>query len=317
MSYKFKVGLASILSLLFISACASKPTKTNENPGRLLKVDEEEATNAPLPAINIREKTQIIDARPAFEYSTAHIPRAIPIQWDEFSQSAPEQKGLLQSDLFSIARRLAREGIAPDTPVVVVGNGLRGQGEEGRLAWMLAYLGVSNVQFVDMNAVKGPLTTLTNRPTKNAPIWKPQTVDSLLCTRDEILHAVNKGGLFKPIQSHSSDFDKAMQKYRLIDVRSSAEYLGKEGFGLTQQVPDIGAINIVWKEFLTPQGRPQLSLAAKLESVGILRSERILVLDNNGVRSGTAVMALRAMGYKNAANCAGGIVDLMSAYNGK
>ena len=45
---------------------------------------------------------------------------------------------------------LARAGIAPDSSVVVLGRGLQGEGEEGRIAWMLAYLGVPNIQFANI-----------------------------------------------------------------------------------------------------------------------------------------------------------------------
>jgi thiosulfate/3-mercaptopyruvate sulfurtransferase len=302
-STRFPIPLVLFFALL--SACAHNPTEVKQNPSRILHSDAEMNSGAP---IVLSETTKVIDVRPNFDFTTAHIPRSVNLQWNEFSQSEPAQVGVLQADAFAIARRLARLGIEPSSQVLVVGDGLRGSGEEGRVAWMLAYLGLKNVQFIDFAALKGPVTNVDAAQIKNAPLWKPEINESLLATREEVLHVLNKSGVYK-----STVFKNApAQLYKLIDVRSPREYLNKEGLGLTRSIPNMEAINIEWKEFLTPQGRPNLAFAEKLRAVGITADQRILVFDTNGVRSGEVTMALKAMGFVNVANYSGGLLDLLS-----
>jgi len=57
--------------------------------------------------------------------------------------------------------------------------------EEGRVAWMLAYLGVKQVSFVDIASLKARMINTTQEQNKSAPIWKPKTVDSILCASKE------------------------------------------------------------------------------------------------------------------------------------
>lgn len=301
----FVVSFFLGLALTGLSGCASKPTAVRENPERRM-----EPVDASGP-LQVTPETVVLDARPAFEYSTGHIPKSLPIQWSDYTEPQPGQRGILQGDQFAIARRLSRFGIEPSSKVIVIGRGLQGQGEEGRIAWMLAYLGVTNVRFADMSAFTGSLTTLETSETKNAPMWKPEPIESLNVTRDELLHVINHRGTFQPT---SFKKDEAPVLYRIIDVRSAREYLGKEGIGKNRTIPNMEAINIPWKQFFDPQMRPNKDLSLQLQTVGVLPEHRVIVLDENGVASAAVTMALRSLGYDKAGNYSGGLEDLMSAY---
>lgn len=307
-----KLGLILYLPLLValgcvgsMTGCALKPTVAHENPDRKAEgINDASQTQAQVPIeepIVINERTVIIDARPAFEYSMAHIPRAINLKWSDFTEPEPEpmSRGVLQRDTFAIARRLARLGLTPDSQVVVVGEGTAGQGEEGRLAWMLAYLGIKNARFAALHSLKIHLTNIATENLTSVPIWRPEPVESLNVTKAELLEVINKAGQTKPLA--------------LIDVRSEREYLGKEGLGLIKKVPDMGAINIPWTEFFTDRLSINPSMRARLESVGIKPEHRIIVLGNDGVSSAAVTMALRAMGFSQAGNYAGGLRELLQA----
>lgn len=286
------------LSLLF-SSCAQKPTQVFET--RDVKTLTRPDLKAP---IQITEKTVVIDARDAFNFSMAHIARSVNLQWREFSQRKAPFTGLLQDDLFFHARRLARLGVTPEADVLVLGAGLEGEGEEGRLAWTLYYMGVKNVRYAAVNMFRVGWTNQTGeKPYESRPIWKPVVQESVWVKRDELstILGAKPGGYFK------SGFKKPELGGHgpvIIDVRSESEFLSKNlDF-------DIATINIEWKEFFTKLGRPDPAIVAKLKAVGITPDRRIVLISNQGVRSAAVTMALLDLGFMNAGNYAGGYAEL-------
>ncbi len=291
-----------LLSLLF-AACATGPTKVTESIDR--KGEAGVGQSAP---IRITPQTIVLDARPAFEYSVAHVPGSVHVQWYLFSD--PARPGELHGDYFSLARRLSWMGIHPDSHVVVVGKGLNGGGEEGRVAWMLAFLGVSNVQFTELDSLKLRLTSLPEQnPPKSAPLWKPSIVEDLRATREEVLFAINNQAVHRPGAFKTGE---PPVLYRFIDVRPVDDYLGREGFGARHTVPNMDAVNIPWREFFHPDMRVKSEMASRLKEVGLLPEHRIIVLSEDGVSSGAVTMALRSLGFPKSANYAGGLTDLLS-----
>ncbi len=298
-----------LIASLLLSACAVEPTKVQVHSPRQITTPRVQG----LADLKLDDKTIIVDARPSFLYSMSHVPQSISLQWDDFSQEAPAQKGVLQSDLDSVARRLARLGIARESKVIIVGNGDHGSGQEGRLAWMLSYLGVKDVDFVDILALKGKLDHIDIEPSltgagsqkyktvedeiaaharaqaaqvnsslKPVPSWTPVLDDSLLATRNEVLS----------------------KQARFIDVRTRPRSF--------DQIP-MSVIHISWKSFLTPEGRPNAKVEALLESKHISKDQRIILIDDQGLASGEVTMVLRQLGYSRAANYSGGWNDLASS----
>lgn len=282
-----------LLSVILFTGCQQLPTK----------VFEQSPTQTKAPAqsgeIQITSETVIVDARPAFDYSVSHLNGSLPLRPEDFTQREEKFRGLLESDHFSLARRLARLGIGPDTPVVVVGRGLQGRGEEGRVAWTLKRLGVKNVKFAAIDYFSIPLSSAEAPPRANVPIWKPAGDETLEVSRQVFLPTVTKPrtGANAPV---------------IIDVRPSEEYLGKVSSRQTKPPPDIGAINIPWTEFFRQNGLPNESVKPRLESIGITADRPVYVISNQGIESAAVTMVLREWGFKRAANYSGGYVELMS-----
>ncbi len=298
-----------ILVLLLVSSfgCALKPTKSSEKSPRIFKFTDQELP-AIMKSIPLDQASVIIDARSAFDYSLAHIPNSINVQWDEFSEVGTAFKGKLLGDLFSVSTRLSRIGIEPESKVLVVGNGVKGGGEEARLAWMMTYLGIKQVSFVDISSLKARMINTTQEQNKSAPIWKPKTLDSVNCTSKEFINVINQQGLLNPI----SFGQMPARIYKIIDVRSEAEYLGRQTLDEEAiEAPDVGAINIEWKQFFTKQGLPRKGIKKQLIEIGVKPEHRILVVDSRGVRSAAATMALLSLGFSNAANCAAGWKEII------
>jgi 3-mercaptopyruvate sulfurtransferase SseA len=297
----------SCATLSLVSACQNAPTRVRETPSR--KFD---AAGVMLAPIRIGPETVLIDARSAFEYSVAHVPRSINIQWTDFTELEPESRGVLQIDLSNYSRLLAARGIGPSSQVVVMGRGLGGEGEEGRLAWTLAYLGITNVQFTSIDSFKPRYTNVVEEnQAKSVPAWKLEPIESLNVTRAELLFAINNLGTTQPISFRSGDRPVI---YRIIDVRTANAYLGREGFGAKHKIPNMDATNIPWKEFFDSALHPRIDIAKRLNDVGIKETNRIIVLDDDGLISANATMALRALGFSNAGNYGGGLKELMTSY---
>jgi thiosulfate/3-mercaptopyruvate sulfurtransferase len=101
----------------------------------------------------------IIDARTREEFERGHIPGALWLGWEEWCAAAPPEGGplLAQEGYWGVladppsllTRRLAERGVRADGPLVVYADGPRSKGREGRIAWMLLYLGAPEVYLLD------------------------------------------------------------------------------------------------------------------------------------------------------------------------
>lgn len=305
--------------------CQTKQTVTRETVSRSFG-----GSQALLGPIALSEDVVIVDTRSSFDFSMARIPRSVSINWSDYSEREPAQRGWPQKDLFAAARRLARLGISPESKVVVLGLGADGQGEEGRVAWLLAYLGVQDVRFGRFGSVKSRLTTEAlpestkplfddereassrslqppETPAPGAPIWKPQVVSSLIVTREELRGAVSNNAMEKPWA-----FAGKSKTYRIIDVRPDKEYLGQRGGLRSKTVPNFNAINVPWKEFFTPDFRPLAETSERLQAIHVAPAHRIIVIDHDGVSACAVTMALRAYGYTDAGCYAGGYNDVLA-----
>lgn len=260
--------LISLVAASFLG-CAHPPTRTKESrPGQ--------RAGAKLVAEKISADTVILDARIPFQYDLGHLSESISLQWQDFSDR--DNPLALPVNLDPLARRLARYGISPSTPVLVVGEGRSGRGEEGRLAWALVGMGIQRVQMRDIDSVALPRTTQGPSGRKVAPLWEvsKKSVSRVSLSPGEFLRVAlsPRSGLKDPV---------------VIDVRPEREYLARG------QV-DFGAINIPWTEFLDEDGGPQLELRERLESIGVTVDRRVILVDQD-IRTGAAFMTLRQLGF--------------------
>jgi thiosulfate/3-mercaptopyruvate sulfurtransferase len=102
----------------------------------------------------------VIDARREDDYQRGHIPEAIWLGWERWCEPAPAHASpvLQQQGYWGVLREarpqeygglLAARGVSSDRPIVVYGDGPRTRGRDGRIAWMLLYLGAPAVLLLD------------------------------------------------------------------------------------------------------------------------------------------------------------------------
>jgi thiosulfate/3-mercaptopyruvate sulfurtransferase len=285
--FQFIFTLALSLAVL---SCAEKPTQiyTSEDVDVLFL-----EKNLVRP-IEITNSTVIIDARSPFDFAMVHHPNAINLQWTDFSDTTEgASPGLLKKDLALDAQRLAFAGVDLNSQVVVVGKAFDGLGAEGRIAWVLLYMGVRDVQTADVDSLGLRYSNLSPPPRENKPIWKPAPHESIIVSKDEFLETRHDPSIVK-----------------VIDVRTPLEFSNKK-MSLAAKYPEMHAINISWTQFFTIKGRPNAAVRKTLADAHIGLHDRILLISNQGVRSGAVTYALLALGFKNAANYTGGYVDLL------
>lgn len=273
----------AVVATAGLIACQAPPTKVYETKENRRK-DTQETVSA---------KTVLIDARPQFLWSLAHPSGALNLRWEDFSQREPPFEGRLEKDLFFHARRLARLGIGPDSDILVLGRGAKGEGEEGRLAWTLRRMGLHHVRFAALDSLSWPRTTDEAPPRAEEPIWKPEPDESLEISRESAMERIRTGSPAPWV----------------LDVRSSPEYL-KDADPFARMNIHPRLINVPWTDFLNERGAPRPEVKTELQSVGITPQDVILVLDERGVRSAGTTLLLRELGYEKSANWAGGYREL-------
>lgn len=295
MSYRGVLHCILAGAIIWQWGCTLAPTKTSET--RQYDVSQWQKRLAE--PLKLNKETVIIDARSTFDFSMMHVLGAVSMQWTDFSEATTPVPGRLKSSSRDLARRLAVYGINPTTPVVVVGYGHAGRGEEGRLAWTLQYLGVRDVQVADVNVFKDKFSIAEGVARPSVASWEPVVSPSLLAERKEVVKAATA----KVIEGAKKTF--------LIDVRSKNEYFSKSSFGGEYSTPEMRAMHIEWREFFSSNGRPNPEMRERLMGVGIGPDDRVIVISQNGVRSGAVTHVLLALGFKNVANYAAGLTELL------
>lgn len=293
---------AKLFFVILISAgifsCQNVPTKVT-NQGQLIV----EGSENPFQSF-LKLKPVILDARTPLDFSVSHAPGAVLVQWQDFSQLKPGYRGFLQDDDISLARRLSLWGVDPETPVLVVGSALQGQGEEGRIAWMLKYLGVQNVQFASWTVVRATIPRAETGP-ENKPVWKPSLQAQLIATPEEFKAAAfdrkapPSGARLKSLQMNSARAGALGAENLILDVREVATDFS----GLEKATVPLKKIS--WKKFLNTQGLPEKSTEAELKKENITKNKTIFVISENGVSSAEVTLILREWGY-SAKNFTGG-----------
>jgi Rhodanese-related sulfurtransferase len=290
MVIKFTSVLISLFFLSGLIGCQTPP------PTKVIEQGDIQTGEKSLKEILKGEPT-ILDVRSAFEFNANHVPGAINVRWEDFSQADPRSRGLLQTDLFAVARRLSLIGIDPDTTVIVLGKGAEGVGEEGRVAWTLKVLGVKNVMTLNVSEIRGAYPREVPM-TKNKPYWKPQVNAALMVDTKA----------FKTVMKNGGDKANNITMPVVLDVRTAQEFQlqapNKKIFAKTE------VKNIVWTEFFDKRGSPEAAVAQKLEQAGVAKGATIYVISNHGVRSGAVVFALNSLGFRDVINVAGGYEQL-------
>lgn len=206
---------------------------------------------------------------------------AVPVDWRDFSD--PHQQGrLLEQDVF-LAERIGALGVGDDVPVYVIGSWEHGWGEEGRIYWMLVYLGHENTFIVDGGHDAWHAAGLPTGPPVEQPTRATFTVDR------------------QP--QFAADLDEVRSgDATLLDVREAEEFFGATPYGSERGGHVPGSVSVPWRAFLEHDGSLRDASELPLQADP---GQRVVAYCTGGVRSGLVFAILRAQGWDNVANYPG------------
>jgi thiosulfate/3-mercaptopyruvate sulfurtransferase len=242
-----------------------------------------------------RDGLVIIDVRGKAAYAFGgHIPGAVHATWHDFSDPAAAAKGLLNPDLGWMERTLGSLGISNDSDVVVYSNPFDNWGDEGRMLWMLQYLGHEHVRILDGGWVKWVAEQRRYEhglvPPK-AGTFRTSLNPDLITTKEEIKKLVKR----------------AHPETAIVDARSLEEYAGKEIQGIPRPGHIPSALSVPWNGFLKPDAtvKDVAMIRASLEEKGLHPGQELICYCTGGVRSAWLYFVLKLAGYPRVRNYPG------------
>ena len=234
-----------------------------------------------------------VRGRAAYEFG-GHIPGAVHSTWHEYSDPKAVAKGLLNPDFRQIEQILRRLGINHDSDVVIYSNPFDNWGDEGRMFWMLEYLGHQRLRILDGGWVKW---TAEKRPFEHGPVssamgnFTAQPVSALMMVKDDLKTIVN--------MPHPQT--------AILDARSVEEYLGKELSGIPRPGHVPSAIHLAWNGFLNKDAtiKDVTVIKEMLQAKGIHPDQDVVCYCTGGVRSAWLYFILKLVGYPKVSNYPG------------
>lgn len=239
--------------------------------------------------------TVIVDVRgkAAYEFG-GHIPGAVHTTWHEYSDPNAVAKGLLDPDVKHMEQKIRALGISNDSQVVIYSNPFDNWGDEGRMFWMLEYLGHENLRILDGGWVKW---VEERRPFEHGRVtpspgnFTVKLANHTMIVKDELKRVVK--------QPHPDTI--------IVDARSLEEYLGKEVSGIPRSGHIPSAIHLAWNGFLKKDAtvKDLEDIQKGFEEKGLDPSKEVICYCTGGVRSAWLYFILKLTGYQKVRNYPG------------
>lgn len=212
---------------------------------------------------------------PAQDFASGHIVGATQIDWPDLDLSDTSSDTALRSWQERVEQKLGALGLATGDHVAAYDNGTL---FATRLWWVLAYLGLQQVQVLNggLPAWKNAGQATTATASKSSPTTYSGTPDpSVLARLDEVRNALKQPDVV------------------FLDARAPNEYTAGH-------LP--GAVNIPYTENAIggpiPLWKPQDDLRQMYAAAGVTTDKMIIPYCSTGVRSAVTYFTLRLIGYE-------------------
>lgn len=235
----------------------------------------------------VRERPAVLDARGG-QAQAPYLPGARTIDWRSY-RDGWLLVGRLTDNMDRLQRAFEERGVDADRPVLVYGAMGQGWGEEGRIWWMLTYLGHREVRILDggIGGWEREGLPVASQPARSSA-----------------------AGRFEPrirtaVRASAGDIADAGDDVVLLDVRTREEYAGAARPYFSARRGHIpGAVHFHWQDFIAPQGalKPADEIRASLAAVGVTPADDVVVYCTGGVRSSFSQAVLMQVGYPRVRN---------------
>jgi len=232
----------------------------------------------------------IIDPRSAEAYNAGHIPGALNMRWQQFDSSG---------DLLPVAdleTTLGYAGLTRNSQIIIYDDTTASWGAAGRLFWMFEYLGCQNVRILNGGWDKWIADG-------NQPETTPNTLPKATFTATSNSDVISTK---EQISGRMNDDD-----FVIIDTRTDEEFNGWTLYGETRGGHIQGAVQIPYEWYFQSDKTilEYQDMKEMFESRGVTRDKEVTAYCTIGIRSGLAYFLCRHMGYTQASNYDGSIVE--------
>lgn len=232
----------------------------------------------------LEAEATVIDAR-GFRGKAPYLPHATGFNW-LMHRDGWLRVGRVSSDLTSIVEAFEAVGVANRRPVVVFGDMAGGWGDEGRVWWMLRYLGHQRVFIVD----------------GGIDAWQAAG----LATQNKLSPGFQ--GAFRPrlrpsVRVRGAQLHGSLDPITLIDSRSRSEYDGATPHFSSRGGHIPRAIHMEWSTFLDRGGRLKSTEAilTLLHDAGVADHQPLVTYCTGGIRAAFVHAVLEHVGMEDIA----------------
>lgn len=237
------------------------------------------------------EGAAVLDVRMAPQYLAGHVPGAGHTPWEAFVEGS--SNGRVSDDDAKLTALLRKAGVRKDKPVIIYGNWSASSawGEEGRLLWMLHYLGHRDVHVLQggFKAWQGAGHNVSRLTTEvPAGDFVIRRRSPIRTETDALLTRVNAGS----------------ENLVLLDTREAVEYAGTVKYGEKRPGHIPGAQHLWWSDLFSTKGslRSPAELRRLFAARGITAETEVVAYCTGGIRSGFVYAVLVALGYEKVEN---------------
>jgi thiosulfate/3-mercaptopyruvate sulfurtransferase len=237
----------------------------------------------------------IVDVRGQAAYAFGgHIPGAVHTSWHDYSDPNATAKGLLDPDVSRLEKTIQSLGINQDSDVIIYSNPFDNWGDEGRMFWMLEYLGHTRLKILDGGWVKW---VAEKRPYEHGSV-RVGTANNKASPRLELI--AMKDELKKIVK-------RPHPEVAFADARSLEEYAGKELQGIPRPGHIPSALSVPWNTFLNADAtvKDPSIIRESLQDRGLHEGQEVICYCTGGVRSGWLYFILKLAGYPRVRNYPG------------
>jgi len=193
-----------------------------------------------------------------------------------------------------LERKIRALGVNHDSDIVIYSNPFDNWGDEGRMFWMLQYLGLANLKILDGGWVKW---VAEERPYEHGTVspkpgdFHASSFPELIMVKDELKQLVKR--------SHPETL--------IADARSLEEYAGKEVLGIPRPGHIPSAMSVPWNIFLKSDAtlKDFDEIKASLRERGLDETKEVVCYCTGGVRSAWLYFVLKVVGYQKVRNYPG------------